>query len=106
MEKLKTEKYDTWEWNYGRSPKYNVHNKRRYEAGGVEFQADVAGGVIQEIAFYGDFLSVCSLEPLTEALKGCTFRKEDVAAVLDRFDLRSMFGGITKEELLDLMFMI
>ena len=83
-----------------------MHNKRRYEAGGVEFQADVAGGVIQEIAFYGDFLSVCSLEPLTEALKGCTFRKEDVAAVLDRFDLRSMFGGITKEELLDLMFMI
>lgn len=67
---------------------------------------EVSGGVIQEIAFYGDFLSVCSLEPLTEALKGCAFRKEDVAAVLDRFDLRSMFGGITKEELLDLMFMI
>lgn len=66
----------------------------------------MSGGVIQEIAFYGDFLSVCSLEPLTEALKGCAFRKEDVAAVLDRFDLRSMFGGITKEELLDLMFMI
>ena len=106
VEKLKTEKYDTWEWNYGRSPKYNVHNKRRYEAGGVEFQAEVSGGVIQEIAFYGDFLSVCSLEPLTEALKGCAFRKEDVAAVLDRVDLRSMFGGITKEELLDLMFMI
>ena len=106
VEKLKTEKYDTWEWNYGRSPKYNVNNKRRYEAGGVEFQADVAGGVIQEITFYGDFLAVCSLEPLTEALKGCAFRREDVAAVLDRFDLRSMFGGITKEELLDLMFMI
>ena len=41
VEKLKTEKYDTWEGNYGRSPKYNVHNKRRYEAGGVEFQRGV-----------------------------------------------------------------
>lgn len=71
VEKLKTEKYDTWEWNYGRSPKYNVHNKQRYEAGGVEFQAEVAGSVIQEIAFYGDFLSVCALTPLTDALKGC-----------------------------------
>ena len=106
VEKLKTEKYDTWEWNYGRSPKYNVHNKQRYEAGGVEFQAEVAGGVIQEIAFYGDFLSVCALTPLTDALKGCPFRREDVAAVLEQADLRSMFGGITKEELLDLMFHI
>ena len=106
VEKLKTEKYDTWEWNYGRSPKYNVHNKQRYEAGGVEFQAEVAGSVIQEIAFYGDFLSVCALTPLTDALKGCPFRREDVAAVLEQADLRSMFGGITKEELLDLMFHI
>ena len=100
VEKLKTEKYDTWEWNYGRSPKYNVHNKQRYEAGGVEFQAEVAGSVIQEIA------SVCALTPLTDALKGCPFRREDVAAVLEQADLRSMFGGITKEELLDLMFHI
>ena len=106
VEKLKTEKYDTWEWNYGRSPKYNVNNKQRYEAGGVEFQAEVAGGVIREITFYGDFLAVCPLTPLTEALSGCAFRREDVAAVLDRFDLRSMFGGITRDELLDLMFRI
>ncbi len=106
VEKLKTEKYDTWEWNYGRSPKYNVQNKRRYEAGSVELQAEVAGGVIQEIAFYGDFLSVCALTPLTDALKGCPFRREDVAALLEQADLRSMFGGITKEELLDLMFHI
>ena len=43
---------------------------------------------------------------LTDALKGCPFRREDVAAVLEQADLRSMFGGITKEELLDLMFHI
>ena len=106
VEQLKTEKYDTWEWNYGRSPQYNVHNRKRYEAGSVEFRADVAGGMIREIVFYGDFLSVCALDPLSDALVGCAFRREDVAAVLDRFDLGAMFGGITREELLDLMFHI
>ena len=33
-------------------------------------------------------------------------RARDAAALLEQADLRSMFGGITKEELLDLMFHI
>ena len=53
VNQLKTGKYDTWEWNFGRSPKYNVTNKQRYEAGILKFQAAVEGGHIQEIAFYG-----------------------------------------------------
>lgn len=104
VERLKTEKYDTWEWNFGRSPKYNVTNKHRYEAGAVEVQAAVEKGLITEIVFYGDFLATQSLSPLTEALKGCSFRREDAAAVLDRFDLVAMFGGISRDEVLDVMF--
>lgn len=103
---LEENKYQTWEWNFGRSPKYNVTNKRRYEAGSIEPCIAVENGKITQIVFYGDFLSTCPLEPLTEALQGCLFRREDVAPVLDRFDLQAMFGGITREEILDVMFHI
>lgn len=106
VEQLKREKYDTWEWNFGRSPKYNMTNKRRYEAGSVEMQAEVEKGQIVEIVFYGDFLATQSMVPLTEALTGCAFRQEDVAAVLARFDLSALFGGITQDEILDVMFHI
>ena len=104
IEELKRTKYDTWEWNYGRSPRYELHNKRRYTGGGLEVFLTANQGVIQDIVFYGDFLSLRSLDELREALKGCAYRTEDVAAVLDRFPLHEFFGSITREEVLDLVF--
>ena len=104
VEKLKAEKYSTWEWNFGRSPKYDLVNKRRFSGGSLEVGAHVESGIITEIAFHGDFMSMESLEPLTEALKGCPFRREDMAAVLEKFSLKEMFGTITEQEILDTVF--
>ena len=101
---LKAGKYDTWEWNFGRSPKYNMTNKRYWTGGGLEVRADVAQGVITDIIFYGDFLAVRGMEEVTEALRGCPFRAEDFGAVLDRFDLSKFFGAISKEEILETVF--
>ena len=104
IDNMRATKYETWEWNYGRSPRYELHNKRRYTGGGLEVFLTANQGVIQDIVFYGDFLSLRSLDELREALKGCAYRTEDVAAVLDRFPLNEFFGFITKEEVLDLVF--
>ena len=104
VQALKARKYDTWEWNFGRSPQYNMTNKRYWPGGCLEVRADVAGGVITDIIFYGDFLAVQGMEDVAEALRGCHFRAEDFAAVLDRFDLSRFFGAITKEEILETVF--
>ena len=106
VEELKRAKYDTWEWNFGRSPKYNMTNKRKWDGGILEPRVDVEKGVIQSIVFYGDFLAECAMDEITQALRGCAFRREDVAAVLERFDLRSYFGGISEDEILDTLFYI
>ena len=65
------------------------------------FDGTVVAGVTTDVtaSFGGTVQSVSVRE-------GAYLAVGDVAAVLDRFDLRSMFGGITKEELLDLMFHI
>ena len=104
VEALKAEKYDTFAWNYGRSPAYTMKNRRRCPGGTVEVRANVERGVITDIVFYGDFLSLTSLDELTGALRGTAFRREDAKAVLDRFPLGTLFGSVTEEELLDLMF--
>lgn len=104
VEALKQSRYDTWEWNFGRSPAYDLRNRRRWEGGGLEVCLSVKEGLISGAAFQGDFLSRCSLDPLTEALRGTAFRREDVAEVLERFPLRDYFGGITEEEVLETMF--
>ena len=106
VEELKRTKYDTWEWNSGRSPQYDLINKRRFEGGGLEVRVQVKEGRITGIVFYGDFLAVAPLDGLTAALEGCAFRREAVEEVLDRFSLGELFGGIAKEEILETMFYV
>ena len=104
IEDLRRNKYETWEWVFGRSPQYNLRNKRRFPAGGVEVLLTTKNAVLEEIAFFGDYLSMCPMAELQDALKGCPFRKEDVAAVLSRFQLSDYFGAISQEEILDVIF--
>ena len=104
VEALKRSRYDAWEWNFGRSPAYDMVNKRRWDGGSLEARVSVKEGRITGAAFRGDFLSRCSLEPLEKELEGVLFRREDIAAVLERYPLRDCFGAITGEEILDTMF--
>lgn len=98
VDRLKREKYDTWEWNYGRSPKFDVSRRRYWDGGCLEANVSIAGGVITDVRFFGDFLSVCGLEELVERLKGVAFRPEDVRAVLNDSPVGELFGGITADE--------
>ncbi len=104
VETLKQEKYDTWQWNFGRSPACEMHSKRRFDGGTVELYMHMEKGRIAEISFLGDFLSMASIDPLTDALKGCRFTQDEVGAVLEQHPLSRYFGAISKEELLSLMF--
>ena len=104
VSKLKQSKYDAWEWNFGRSPPYDMVQRRRWNGGSLEVRVSVKEGRISGIAFRGDFLSRRSLEPLAEALQGVPFRRENVDEVLGRFPLQDYFGGITGEEILETLF--
>ena len=104
VDALKAEKYDTWEWNYGRSPRFDMTAKRYWDGGCLEAGVSVSRGLITDVIFHGDFLSVSSLEPLTKALLGTPFRREEVCRVLERYPVADLFGGITREQVLDTLF--
>lgn len=104
VRKLRDEKYATWAWNYGQSPAFDYRHRERWPGGSLEVLLKVEKGVIRDVRFYGDFLSRTSLDDLTAALKGCPYRREATAEVLDTFDLTELFGTITKEEVLGTMF--
>ena len=105
-EELRRTMYSAWEWNFGRSPKYNLRNKRRWDGGTLEPCVEVDQGIIRQIVFYGDFLAISPLDEVTDALVGTPFRREDVATVLDRFPLSEYFGSITQDEVLDTLFYV
>ena len=104
VDALKAEKYDTWEWNYGRSPRFDMTAKRYWDGGCLEVGVSVSRGLITDVIFHGDFLSVSSLEPLTKALLGTPFRREEICRVLERYPVADLFGGITREQVLDTLF--
>ena len=104
VQKLKEEKYDTWEWTYGKSPRYNVTCKQRWPGGNLEIYAEVAQGLTQAITIYGDFMATRSMQEITNALTGCQFRPEVFAERLKQFHLPDYFGGVTEEEFLQTVF--
>ena len=56
VEKIKRERYDKWEWNYGFSPSYSVEKSRRFEGcGKIEVHMNTEDGSITDLQFFGDF---------------------------------------------------
>lgn len=50
IEKLANDKYKSWEWNYGYSPKYDLFSQVIINGETVEFKIHVAKGIIQSIS--------------------------------------------------------
>lgn len=102
--KLKESKYDTWEWNYGKSPKFNFKNSKRFTNGKLEVLLNVNGGLINECKIYGDFLALCSVDELEEKLRGIRYEKSAVECTLNSVNLTQYFGNITLDEILECFF--
>lgn len=100
VEKLKAEKYDTWQWNYGTGPKFGTMLRRRWSGGSLQIHLNIVHGTIESAQIFGDFLSVSPTEPLIEALKGCAYREDAICKALTDVDLDGCLGSITKEEFL------
>lgn len=99
INKLYEEKYNTWEWNYGRSPKYETTKTSAFDGGIIEVRYTVDSGNISDIRFFGDFLSRCPLDPVISVLTGCKLNEESLTSALKSLDnFTDYFGGITVEE--------
>lgn len=104
IEKLKNEKYSTWEWNFGMSPDYNLKNEKKFSGGTVEVDLNVSDGIIKDIKIYGDFFGKKDVKDVEEMLKGVKHSENDVIDVLSSIDIGEYFSNITLENLLEVMF--
>ena len=105
IEKLMHEKYETWEWNYGYSPKYDFKNKKRFSCGEVEVMLSIGSdGEITTAKIYGDFFSPNPADDFCKMLCGLKHKKEDVSALLNKTNISDYISGITNEEFIDILF--
>ncbi len=92
------EKYQTWEWNYGRSPEFNIQKKNRFAFGQIDARVDVKEGHITNIKFFGDFLSHGEPAEIETKLKGVRYVQTDITEALQSADLTYYFGAISAGE--------
>jgi lipoate-protein ligase A len=101
---ISEERYQNWEWNYGKSPKFNLQNSHRFPVGSVDIRLEVNRGIIENCKIYGDFFGVGEVADIEQKLTGTRYEKEAISRVLDEIDVRHYFGNVTKEEILALIY--
>ena len=101
--KLVTEKYATWEWNYGRSPEYSMNKKMRTKGGSVQVIADIREGRFRDLQFFGDFFGEKDPQELADQLIGIRMDKTAVADALTNINVNDFFHNVTTDELINLL---
>ena len=104
IEAIRTQRYGTWEWNFGRSPACDLKLRRRFEGcGTVEAFLTMNHGCIDKIAFRGDYFSAEEPAALEGLLTGCKRTEEALQKALENTDAGRFFHGLTTAQLIDLL---
>ncbi len=97
---IRRSQFDSWEWNFGSDPKFNVTKEARFAGGKLTAKSFVDNGRIQEIKFYGDFFASEDLGELEKSLAGCRYAEEDIKSALIASRAQDCFYNITLDEIL------
>ena len=104
VEKLRTERYATWEWNYGKSPVCTMLRRRRVDGCGlIEAYITVEHGLVSAVTFKGDFFSAEEPEALAARFVGHTPDRAGYTAALDGVEAARYFAGLQADELIDIL---
>ena len=104
IQRICDEKFSTWEWNFGKSPKASFHSSRKFGCGTVEASWSIVHGTVDSLVFSGDFLGNLPSGQLAASLNGLRYDRETISSALDNEPVGRFFDGITADGLVDLLF--
>ncbi|WP_019240403.1 MULTISPECIES: lipoate--protein ligase [Bacillus] len=102
--KLSEERYQNWDWNYGKSPNFNVQHSNRFPVGLIEFRLEVKKGKIEECKIFGDFFGVGDVSDIEALLKGVQYEKSAIESALNDVNVKHYFGNVTLDEIVRLIY--
>ncbi|MBO0961265.1 lipoate--protein ligase [Neobacillus sp. MM2021_6] len=104
IHQLSKERYQNWDWNYGRSPKFNLQHSHRFPVGSIDVRLEVNKGILENCKIYGDFFGVGEVSDIENRLKGIRYEKTEIEKALSEVDTIHYFGNISKEEFINLIY--
>lgn len=103
VDQLVEEQFGNWEWNYGRSPRFEYNRDTHFSIGTVEFSLAIEKGRISESKIYGDFFANGNVKDVEQRLQGVRLEEDDLLDTFNQLDLTHYFGDVTAEDLVGLI---
>lgn len=104
IHELSKERYQNWDWNYGKSPKFNLQHSHRFPVGGIDVRLEVNKGIIENCKIFGDFFGVGDVADIEQKLTGLRYEKAEIERAMEDVDIKHYFGNITKEDFTTLIY--
>lgn len=104
INQISDEYYRNWDWNYGRSPEFDLVRRERFPIGSIEAKMNVSGGKINEIRIFGDFFGLGEIADVEGQLTGIQYDKETIEEAVSMIDIKKYFGNIEIADLVKLLY--
>jgi lipoate-protein ligase A len=105
VEQLRKERYGNWDWNYGKSPEFNLQRSKRFSIGEIDIRLVVGKGyIIENAVIFGDFFGRKPVIELSDLLTGVKYDRNHLNEVINKVDLQEYFGAIESDDFLDLLY--
>ena len=101
---MKDEKYGTWDWNYGDSPKFNIQRSKRFSIGEIDLRIFVEKGLINDFKIYGDFFGKKPVQNLEILMLGARYDRQEINKLLEPILMEDYFGALSKNDYLELIY--
>ncbi len=104
INRLVETKYDTWDWNFGHSPKYNFQKGIKTNGGHIEVNLEVEKGEIKKAKLFGDFFTPGDIRELEKLLMGTPHEEEKIKKLLKDVGIENYLSNVTVKEFMEGMF--
>ncbi|HEX6593619.1 MAG TPA: lipoate--protein ligase [Bacillota bacterium] len=104
IQMISKERYQQWDWNFGKSPTFNIKASHKFDSGLVDVRLNVKRGIIQNCKIYGDFFGLGDVETIEKQLISVRYNRQAIEEALQELDIPHYLGKITKEQFIQLIY--
>lgn len=97
-------KFLTKEWNYGKNPKFQYHNKLKFPSGNISVDVEIKNNKVNNLRITGDYFSLKKILDFENAFIGCEFTRDKFLEVTKVFKVREYIYKLKTREFLELFF--
>ncbi|MCL2038814.1 MAG: lipoate--protein ligase [Bacteroidetes bacterium] len=101
IKNIEHKKFLSWEWNYGKSPEFNVTKRTLTSGGNVIVNLNIKDGIINDCKLNGDFFFSGNIDDFTNHIINCKYEKSAIYNLISETNYANCFYLISIDELID-----